>query len=707
MKRWQGSIKLLDFSFSSIGWRRRLGRGGPSLLVSPLLWLLLHCSLPNSFQALAGAFESRSFSFEVRPAPPVPPAPHFRDFSGNGRTALAVQLQGIPPGLGRYSIGNPTDEEQLYLELINRSRSDPKAEAERYRSATEPDVVQDFKNFKVDLVKLASDFATISPAPPLSMNANLTAAARLHSQDMLANQFQGHTGSKGSTTGDRITTQGYVWSAYGENVFSNARSVGHGHAGFDVDWGGNASTGGVQDPPGHRTTIHNPLYREIGIGVVIGRNGKAGPQLVTQDFGSRHDLTPFVTGVAYYDLNRDGSYDIGEGIEGATALVDGARFYALSAASGGYSVPVPANGIYRVTFDLSGLPETKMTAVISAQENVKVDFTPAYQPPVVSGPDLAAVRQNTRYQFTSVGGAQSYQWKRSNRVPATEREGAENGTAKVIVAASASYEVIDRNVKASGEFSFHLAHPEKADQILTLQRLYSVTESSQLVFASRLGWAGTAQTAKAQVSADGGVSWLDVWTQVGTENRGQDSFSVQAISLRPFAGREVTVRFRYDFGSGSFLPDTDPSVGFYIDDIGVTDADELFDEIVGDVSSGAAFDFNAPSTGDYSLRVRARFASRTLPWGPPKLVAAQIGAAIQPSVRITSVERISGDRIQIDFECTDAAPAGFDLQSADLIGGAWTPDSSATISPLGEAGRFRAIASAQSGVLQFYRVRSR
>ena len=32
-----GCIKLLDFSLSSIGWRRGLGRGGLSLLVSPLL----------------------------------------------------------------------------------------------------------------------------------------------------------------------------------------------------------------------------------------------------------------------------------------------------------------------------------------------------------------------------------------------------------------------------------------------------------------------------------------------------------------------------------------------------------------------------------------------------------------------------------------------------------------------------------------------
>ncbi len=36
-RRQQGCIKLLDFSLSSIGWRRGLGRGGAFLLVAPLL----------------------------------------------------------------------------------------------------------------------------------------------------------------------------------------------------------------------------------------------------------------------------------------------------------------------------------------------------------------------------------------------------------------------------------------------------------------------------------------------------------------------------------------------------------------------------------------------------------------------------------------------------------------------------------------------
>src|SRR5712692_7751128 len=44
----QGCIKLLDFSLSSIGWRRGLGRGGAFLLVSPLL------GPPHSFFAGRG-----------------------------------------------------------------------------------------------------------------------------------------------------------------------------------------------------------------------------------------------------------------------------------------------------------------------------------------------------------------------------------------------------------------------------------------------------------------------------------------------------------------------------------------------------------------------------------------------------------------------------------------------------------------------------
>src|SRR5689334_5297819 len=46
-----------------------------------------------------------------------------------------------PLGVTPYSIGQPTDEEQLYLEYLNRMRADPTAEGQRLATTTDPSVV--------------------------------------------------------------------------------------------------------------------------------------------------------------------------------------------------------------------------------------------------------------------------------------------------------------------------------------------------------------------------------------------------------------------------------------------------------------------------------------------------------------------------------------------------------------------------------------
>ncbi|MDQ6632570.1 MAG: hypothetical protein M3Y82_12590, partial [Verrucomicrobiota bacterium] len=54
-------------------------------------------------------------------APPVPP----KIFT-NQTPAKSFNLLSIPTFAGtQYFIGDPTDEEQLYLEFINRSRASP------------------------------------------------------------------------------------------------------------------------------------------------------------------------------------------------------------------------------------------------------------------------------------------------------------------------------------------------------------------------------------------------------------------------------------------------------------------------------------------------------------------------------------------------------------------------------------------------------
>src|SRR5439155_4375540 len=151
-------------------------------------------------------------------------------------------------------------------------------------------VVGAYSAFGVNLILMQTQFALIPPAPPLSMNSTLLTAARAHSQNMLQNNYQGHTGPDGSlsTRLAGYTSTNGNWSL-GENVYSYCKSVWYGHAGFEVDWGGTVATGGMQSPPGHRQNIHSATFREVGVGVVLGSNGGSagvGPQLVTQDFGT-------------------------------------------------------------------------------------------------------------------------------------------------------------------------------------------------------------------------------------------------------------------------------------------------------------------------------------------------------------------------------------------------------------------------------------
>src|SRR5688572_14865570 len=63
-----------------------------------------------------------------------------------------------------YSIGDPTPEEQLYVELINRARANPTAEAQIFRETTDPSVLVDYENWEVDLPLMQSQFAALGAA---------------------------------------------------------------------------------------------------------------------------------------------------------------------------------------------------------------------------------------------------------------------------------------------------------------------------------------------------------------------------------------------------------------------------------------------------------------------------------------------------------------------------------------------------------------
>jgi Cysteine-rich secretory protein family len=599
-----------------------------------------------------------------------------------------------------YSIGQPTDEEQLYLEYLNRMRANPTAEGQILANTTDPNVVSAYSFFSVDLTLMQYEFTTNPAVAPLAMSAKLTAAARLHSGDMFTNNYQGHTGTDGSTPEMRVSAQGYSWYEVGENVFAYSYNVFYGHAGFAVDWG--MVPGGMQNPPGHRDNMLTAAFREVGMGIVDGTNGSVGPQLITQDLGEQNGATPFITGVVYYDFNSNAFYDLGEGIGGVTVSTPGSVYYAVTPDSGGYAIPITSNGTYTVTFSGSGL-STQRVVTVSGLKNFKLDYLPMYTPPIISGPNPAASNQNNTYTFTQVGGATAYQWLETTINAYTYVEGAENGLTNVTASTSAGYSVIDTDYHSAGTHSFHLAQPQLVDQTIILNPTILPTASSMLSFSKLLGAAGTAQVAKAQISKDEGASWQDVWTQAGTDGPGDSSFSVVNVSLAPYAGQFIEVRFAYVFTGGDYDPYTSAGTGFYLDGISISSASQLLGTSTNSVPSGTSFNFVPTSSNTYILQVRAQINSRTLPWGPSKTVT--VGPPL-PSIQIVSRPTISGSQVQVDFSVANYhSGMTFQLWKASDLSGPWTQDASATLSTLVANSKFRLATTSGTAARTFYKVK--
>src|SRR4051812_47518311 len=72
----------------------------------------------------------------------------------------------------------PSSEEQLFIELLNRARANPSAEASRYGISLNEG--------------LAAGTISSTPKQPLAVNQLLTNSARKHSQYMIDNDIFSH-----------------------------------------------------------------------------------------------------------------------------------------------------------------------------------------------------------------------------------------------------------------------------------------------------------------------------------------------------------------------------------------------------------------------------------------------------------------------------------------------------------------------------------
>ncbi|HRI15546.1 MAG TPA: hypothetical protein PLX89_21315 [Verrucomicrobiota bacterium] len=567
-----------------------------------------------------------------------------------------------------YSVGDPTDEEQMYLELINYVRADPAGEAQRLASSTDPDVQAAYAQYGVDLNKFVTDTSAYPVAPPLAFEPRLIQAARGHSQWMKTTGTQAHDETNPKrTTGDRINAVGYPWRIYGESIFAYSHSPWHGHAGFEVDWGDTVgSVGGMQNPPGHRNNNHEPRFREAGVGVLNGNGpNNTGPQFVTIDFSARANQAPLVTGVVYYDLNSNQRYDVGEGVGGITVNVSDSSSYAVTTASGAYAVPT-SNGARSVSFIAPNLAVPSIDRTVANSNNLKVDLVLPYVAPTISGFVHVPVGVAATYSFTPVAGVTSYRWRRTTVSDTPPSFDASNGLAGLRTTLEGTPTPLVS--RTGGGQVYHLTHAEGlTDEIMEIDLNLRPKAGASIRFLSRLGYAAFDQRARVEVSVDQGVTWAEVWGQNGSDGQGEAAYSQRTASLGAYSGQLIRVRFRYGFHdctTCSLYDQTGNGFGFHFDNVEFVATESLVRGEPVDVPGGTSFSFAPPSAGKFELDVQPVKTRGTLPFGPA--LALDTDAVALPSVTIYGVTVGPSGKVRVDFTATGATGTPALLQASAL-----------------------------------------
>lgn len=267
-----------------------------------------------------------------------------------------------------YDSGNPTADEQLVLEYINRARADPITEGQR---------------LGIDIHEGLSDPSLVGPRPPLAMNRILLGIAEAHSKDMYNGNYFSHTDPNGTTPFDRMTHAGYGYVRAGENM---AASTGSPAADLEDFMMVDSGTSGRP----HRVNLldlinaypcgNSPcVYYEVGIGYYAGATSNSiASDFITEDFGAAANTGPYLLGVIYNDINHNNFYDIGEGIAGVTITPSSGNYYAVSSSSGGYAIPIGTSGTITVTASGPGFGPVTTTVSLTGV-NIKIDFTTSSQ----------------------------------------------------------------------------------------------------------------------------------------------------------------------------------------------------------------------------------------------------------------------------------------------------------------------------------------
>lgn len=319
----------------------------------------------------------------------------------------------------------PTEYDQYALELVNRARANPAGEVTRTAAdaVSRPGIFGSLyvpyrgaPGLNEGPPRLGGQTYTIPAAAkqPLAFNPQLMAAARSYAAVCQANNNISHSYNDGGTTPDaRMRSRGYVpafpmadalqlpngsytapgsemlsymahsspWTSTPQGADLRMQAVNVAQHGLFVDT--------AAEGRGHRMTMMAGSFREAGIAFDFGTDpGGFYSSYAAYTLSFRQGSGPFITGVAYRDMNGDGFYTPGKGealgqVDVTVRRASGEVAATVkTSASGGYAAVVPANGTYTVVFSGQGIAKT-VPGIAVADLNRKVDcLVGANEPPV-------------------------------------------------------------------------------------------------------------------------------------------------------------------------------------------------------------------------------------------------------------------------------------------------------------------------------------
>jgi hypothetical protein len=359
---------------------------------------------------------------------------------------------------------------------------------------------------------------------------------------------------------------------------------------------------------------------------------------------------------------------------------------------------------------------------VSFTYNVTV-FDPAlpgadYVPTTISGPPQAAVNAGNNYHCTPLNNTNTtgYQWLTAQLTSGNVTEDADFDLANtglvnfIFSPTPAGYPVLTNAPDGSGDSCFHLCHfpppnnPES--QFLTLDELLFPATNTMVDFESILTYASPDESARVQVSADGGTTWQDIFVEAGLpddEQPVESAFSQRSLSLSNYVGQAILLRFNYAFTGGEYWPYSDPDTGWDLENIIVTNVQQIVD-LTTNATASTNFVFTPTQAGNYLLQAApVIFSQFPLSFGPADLVSAAVNA--NPFI-VMNPPLLTNQQVLLNFLVGNLTNATFHLlQAAQLNNTSWTTNTSAVFSTniLNNSYRFTAT---NNSTLRFYRVQT-